>query len=185
MILHGHRITLAPLAEADRPAFAAMNADPDVMRHFAAPLNRAESDAFQDWIARHFAEHGFGFWGVRDRRTGMLAGLCGLAHIPWAAPFTPAVEIGWRLLPAFQRQGLAEEAARLALSAGFGLLGLPEVLAFTVPDNHRSLALMARLGMAPAGGFDHPRLPQGHLLRPHLLFRLTRTVWLGQRLPPP
>lgn len=185
MILQGPRITLAPLAEADRPAFAAMNADAEVMRHFAAPLTRAESDAFQDRIAQHFADHGYGFWGIRDRATGRLAGLCGLAQIPWAAAFTPAVEIGWRLLPAFQRRGLAEEAARLALAAGFGPLGLPEILAFTVPGNHRSLALMQRLGMTAAGGFDHPRLPPAHPLRPHLLFRLTRHDWLRQRLAPP
>ncbi len=182
MILHGPRITLAPLAAADRPAFAAMNADPAVMRHFASPLTRAESDDFQARIAAHFAEHGFGFWGVFERHTGVLAGMCGLAHIPWAARFTPAVEIGWRLAVPFQRQGLAEEAARLALAAGFGPLRLAEIVAFTAPANTRSLALMQRLGMAADGGFDHPRLPEQHPLRPHLLYRLRRQDWVGRML---
>ncbi|WP_431282471.1 GNAT family N-acetyltransferase [Humitalea sp. 24SJ18S-53] len=180
MILEGPRVTLAPLAEGDRPAFAAINADPAVMRHFASAMTRAESDAFQDRIAAHFAEHGFGFWGVFDRRSGALAGLCGLAHIPWDAHFTPAVEIGWRLAPAFQGQGLAEEAARLALATGFGQLRLPEIVAFTVPANTRSVALMRRLGMVADGGFDHPRLPPDHPLRPHLLYRLSRADWVAR-----
>jgi RimJ/RimL family protein N-acetyltransferase len=86
----------------------------------------------------------------------------------------PAVEIGWRIAPAFHRRGYAEEAARLALDFGFGVLRLPEVVAFTVPANLPSRRLMAKLGMTLAGEFDQPRLPEGHPLRPHLLHRLGR-----------
>lgn len=182
MILHGPRITLAPLAEADRPAFAAMNADPAVMRHFVSPLTRAESDAFHGRITAHFAEHGFGFWGVFDRHTGVLGGMCGLFHVPWSARFTPAVEIGWRLAVPFQRQGLAEEAARLALAAGFGPLRLTEIVAYAVPANARSVALIHRLDMSPDGDFDHPRLPEDHPLRKHVLYRLSRQDWVARTL---
>ena len=70
--------------------------------------------------------------------------------------------------------------ARLALAAGFGPIGLAAIVAFTVPANAPSWRLMEKLGMASAGGFDHPRLPKGHPLRPHLLYRLTRDAWLAR-----
>lgn len=180
MVLEGPRVVLRPLAEPDRAALAAINGDAEVMRHFPSPMTRAESDAFQDRIAAHFAEHGYGFWAIEDRDTGALAGLCGLLTIPWEARFTPAVEIGWRLAPGFQRRGYAEEAARLSLAAGFGALKLPEIIAFTTPSNTRSWGLMERLGMTPDGDFDHPRLPEGHPLRRHLLYRLTRAAWIAR-----
>jgi RimJ/RimL family protein N-acetyltransferase len=155
-----------------------LNADPLVMRHFPAPLGRAESDAALGRMMRHQAEHGFGFQAV-ELADGELIGACGLAWVGFTARFTPAVEIGWRLLPEFWGRGLAEEAARLALAEGFGRLALSEVVAFTVPANRPSWRLMERLGMRPDGGFEHPRLPEGHALRPHLLYRLARADWDG------
>ena len=184
MILDGPRLRLRPWEAADAAPFAAMNADPAVMRHFAAPLTRAESDAFLARIRAHDAEHGFSFRAVELRKGGggEPIGLCGLQHVPFEARFTPAVEIGWRLLPAHWGRGLAEEAARLALAAGFGPLRLEEIVAFAVPANERSWRLMQRLGMRGDGEFAHPRLPEGHPLRPHLLYRLTRAEWVRQRL---
>ncbi|EHL99295.1 toxin-antitoxin system, toxin component, GNAT family [Acetobacteraceae bacterium AT-5844] len=181
-ILQGPRIHLRPWREADREAFAAMNADPEVMRYFAKPLDRAESDSFMDRINAHQQEHGFSFWAIERHAEPGIIGLCGLARIPWESHFTPAVEIGWRLARAHQRQGYAEEAARIALAHGFGPLQLPEIVAFTIPDNLRSWGLMERLGMARDGSFDHPRLPEDHPMRKHVLYRLTRRDWIDARL---
>lgn len=170
-VLEGPRARLRPFREADAPAFAALNADPEVMRHFAAPLARAESDAFLARILANPAETGF--MAVEERATGAFAGMCGLARVPWP-PLAGAVEIGWRLAPAFQGRGLATEAARLALSHAFGPLGLERVVAFTVPANERSWRLMERVGMTRVGTFEHPRLPEEHPLRPHILYAITR-----------
>ncbi|MXP65793.1 N-acetyltransferase [Roseomonas sp. M0104] len=185
--LNGPRLRLRPWREADREALAAMNADPAVMRHFPATLSRVESDAFMDRIAAHFAAHGYGFWALERREAPGVIGLCGLARlpwetIPWEAPADPPVEIGWRLAPAFQHQGYAEEAARIALAHGFGPLALREIVAFTLPGNIRSWGLMERLGMRRAGAFEHPRLPEGHPMRRHLLYRLRRLDWIEATL---
>ncbi|HYZ33481.1 MAG TPA: GNAT family N-acetyltransferase [Crenalkalicoccus sp.] len=174
MRLSGPRVALRPFRPADAEAFAAMNRDPLVMRHFTAPLTRAESDAFLARIASHQAAHGFAFWAVVPQGEEAPIGLCGLQHVPFSARFTPAVEIGWRLRPDRWGKGLAEEAARLALGHGFGALGLEEIVAFTAPANAPSWRLMQRLGMRADGGFEHPRLPEGHPLRPQLLYRLAR-----------
>lgn len=185
--LNSPRLRLRPWQAADAAPLAAMNADPAVMRHFPSTLTRAESDAFLDRMRAHFGEHGFGFWAMERHGAPGVIGLCGLARIPWPEiPWdtegNPPVEIGWRLIPAFQRQGYAEEAARLALAYGFGPLALPEIVAFTLPDNLRSWGLMERLGMRRSGTFAHPRLPEGHPMRCHLLYRLRRADWIEARL---
>jgi RimJ/RimL family protein N-acetyltransferase len=89
------------------------------------------------------------------------------------------VEIAWRLQRASWGQGYAAEAARECLRIAFEDLGLPEVVALTVPANVRSRALMQRLGLRydARADFEHPRLPPGHALRPHLLYRLSSRAW--------
>lgn len=177
MTLEGPRLRLRPWREGDLAPLAAINADPVAMRYFAAPLTRAESDAWAGGQQEHIDAHGWGFWAVERRDAPGCIGAVGLKHVPWKAAFTPAVEIGWRIAPACQGQGYAEEAARLSLDAGFGPVGLSGIVAFTVPANEASRRLMEKLGMSAAGTFEHPRLPEGHHLRPHLLYRLTREAW--------
>ena len=160
----------------DSEAFARMNADPAVMCHFPAPLDRADSDALLRRIAGELDRRGWGLWALEERSTGRMLGFTGLSPVPFEAPFTPAVEIGWRLLPSHWGRGLATEAARAALSFGFDELGLDEIVAFTAVANERSKAVMRRLEMSrdPADDFEHPLIAQGHPLRPHVLYRARR-----------
>lgn len=180
MLLHGPRLTLRPLAPRDRDAIFAMNSDPEVMRHFPAPMTRAEADSWLDRLMAHQARHGFSF-GAVDLPGTPCIGVVGLLDIPWQAPFTPAVEIGWRIARPYQRQGLAEEAARLALAHGFGRLRLDRIVAFTAPVNEPSWRLMERLGMQRQGTFDHPRLEAGHRLLSQYWYALDRAGWMAAR----
>lgn len=184
LTLEGPRLRLRPWRAEDREPLAAINGDPVAMRHFAAPMRRAESDAWMARLQEHFDTHGWGFWAVERREAPGCIGAVGLMHVRLALPFAPAVEIGWRIAPALQRQGFAEEAARIALATGFGPIGLAEVVAFTVPANEPSWRLMERLGMSRSEDFAHPGLPEGHPLRPHRLYRLPRADWVAQRLAP-
>jgi len=88
------RLLLREGRESDREPFADLNTDPQVMEHFPAPMSRAESDALVDRITAHFAEHGHGLWVVEV--DGAPAGFTGLS---WTRdlPFSPALEVGWRL----------------------------------------------------------------------------------------
>lgn len=170
--IEGPRLILRPWRQDDFEPLFAINGDPESMRYFASVMTRAESDAWAARLQAHFAEHGWGFWVVEERGGAPFVGVVGLMNIPWTARFTPAVEIGWRIAPAFRRRGHAEEAARMALGYGFGTLRLPEIVAFTVPANAPSWRLMERLGMTPDGTFGHPRLPADHPLHEHVLYRL-------------
>lgn len=172
------RLILRRWQADDRAPFAAMNADPKVMEYFKAPLSRAESDAFIDRIEDVFEQNGYGFWAVEERGTGKLVGLTGLAPVMFNAPFTPAVEIGWRIASDSWGRGYAPEAARMVLDAGFRYLDLPEIVSFTAVINQKSRRVMEKLGMTQdvGGGFDHPNLPAGHMLRPHVLYRMKSPV---------
>ena len=148
MVLDGPRLRLRPWRDGDADAFAALNADPAVMRHFAAPLSRAESDAMLARVRAHDAEHGFCFWAAELCEGARPIGFCGLQRVAFEARFTPAVEIGWRLARAHWGRSLAREAAELALGAAFRPFDLSEIVAFTPPANERSWRLMERLGIA-------------------------------------
>jgi ribosomal-protein-alanine N-acetyltransferase len=160
----------------DREPFAALNADPEVMRHFPAPLTREESDAFMDRMEAKLAADGWGLWALEARDGGELLGFTGLNVPRFEAHFTPAIEVGWRLARSAWGHGYASEAARAALAYGFGTLALPEIVSFTVAANARSRAVMERIGMTrdPADDFDHPSLPPGHPIRRHVLYRVRR-----------
>ena len=165
--------------------YAALNADPEVRRWLAGTLTRAESDTQLERLQANIEAHGFGFWAVEAPGLAPFIGFVGLQRVPFDAPFTPAVEIGWRLARAFWTQGFATEAARAALAHGFGPLDLTEIVAITVPDNHPSRRVMARIGMTrdPDGDFDHPGLAAGHSLQRHVLHRIARggEPWRARR----
>jgi RimJ/RimL family protein N-acetyltransferase len=170
------RLRLRQWRESDLAPFAALAADPEVMA-FLLPLpTRADSDALAERLKARIDENGWGFWAVEHKDSGEFAGFTGL-NVPLAAlPFSPCVEIGWRFGRKWWRQGFASEAARGALQIGFERLGFDEIVAFTAVGNLRSAAVMERIGMHEdvAGAFDHPALPEGHALRRHRLYRISR-----------
>lgn len=175
--LAGPRIRLRAWAPDDLAPLAAINGDAAVMRWFVKPLDRAESDAFAERMIAHQASEGFSFLPVCRHGDDTLIGVVGLLRVTWEAPFSPGVEIGWRIAPDHQGLGLASEAAALCLRHGFEALGLPEIVAFAVPGNAASRRVMARLGMAEQGRFLHPRVPACHAFREQAWTRITAAEW--------
>lgn len=167
------RLRLRAWTSADLEPFAALNADPEVMRYFPAVLTREESDAFAAAIMTRMDQRGFGLWAVETAGTRDFIGFVGLAMPTWEAHFMPCVEVGWRLARRFWNQGYATEAARAALAFGFDHAKLPEIVSFTSLQNTPSRRVMEKLGMTtnPADDFDHPRIAEGHPLRRHVLYR--------------
>jgi RimJ/RimL family protein N-acetyltransferase len=173
------RLVLRNWRDGDLPEFAAMNADPQVMAYFPRTYDRAESDGLVARIRDHMARHGFGLWAVEAPGTAPFIGFTGLWTPDFEAPFTPCVEIGWRLARRFWGRGYASEAAYESLRFGFETLRREEIVSYTVTANARSRRVMERLHMTrdPAGDFDHPKLPEGSPLRRHVLYRLSRADW--------
>jgi ribosomal-protein-alanine N-acetyltransferase len=177
------RLVLRRWRPADRAPFAALNADPEVVRFLNAgvPFTRAESDQLLDMIQAHWVQHGFGLWCAAAREDpDTCLGFVGLAVPSFLPAVLPAVEVGWRLAREHWGCGYATEGARAALSFGFDALALEEIVSFTTHGNARSRRVMERVGMRrdPADDFENPNVPEGDALRPHVLYRLDRATWL-------
>ncbi|WP_243843051.1 GNAT family N-acetyltransferase [Mumia sp. ZJ430] len=177
VVLTTARLILRGWTDDDRPAFAALNADPRVMEHFPSTLTREQSDAMVDRIMDRMAAQGYGLWALEERASGRFLGFTGFNPVPpgiLAAGEPPGTEVGWRLSYEAWGCGYATEAARAALAHAFGSAGLDRVWSFTARTNVRSQAVMRRLGMVLAAEFDHPTLPVESPLHRHVLFRVDR-----------
>jgi RimJ/RimL family protein N-acetyltransferase len=171
LALRTPRLVLREWRDEDAEAFAAMWADAGLTEFLLPPG--------PDWVTRarwHWDEHGFGQFVVELPGECPFIGVIGLDRLRWAVPFAPAVEVAWKLARSYWGRGYATEAARAALEDGFFRPGLDQIVAFTAVGNRRSRGVMERLGMSrdPAEDFDHPRLPQGHPLLRHVLYRAHR-----------
>ncbi|MCG8547149.1 MAG: GNAT family N-acetyltransferase [Alphaproteobacteria bacterium] len=173
--LETERLILREWTARDFPPLAAMNADPEVMRYFPSTLTKDESREQFERAKSLQARNGYHFQPIEERETGKFAGFVGLAPVLIDVPFAPAVEIGWRMPLDCWGKGYATEAASAWLGYGFETLGLDEIVSFAVEANHRSHAVMARIGMTQdvAGSFFHPKFDDpSDPLALHVLYRL-------------
>lgn len=172
------RLILRPWMPKDMPDFTAMNADPAVMEFFPNPLTADESEAFMKRINSHFDRHGFGFYALERKADQKVIGMTGCAWFELATPFAPAIEIGWRISPAYWGQGYAVEAAGEVLTRMFSADITKHIVAFTAVHNVKSRRVMEKLGMTynSADDFDHPRIPDGHELQRHVLYRISNPL---------
>ena len=144
------RLRLRQWRESDREPYAAMSADRVVMEFFRSLQSRGISDASIDGWQSQLAARGWSNWAVELLESGQFIGFVGLSVPRRALPFSPCVEVGWRLARRYWGQGFATEGARAALGVGFERLALPEIVSFTSVGNLRSRAVMERLGMINA-----------------------------------
>lgn len=176
--LETQRLRLLAWQDRHVDPFAAINADPEVMRYFPALLTPEQSRASIDFWRAQFAERGWSNWAVELKESGEFIGFIGLSVPRRQFSFSPCVEVGWRLARRFWKQGYATEGASASLAAGFGQIGLTEIVSFTALSNLPSRAVMERIGMQDRQqDFDHPALPEGSPLRRHCLYSMTSEQW--------
>ncbi len=164
------RLLMRRWRESDREPFAALNGDPETLKYFPGTLDRAASDALIDRIEAGFGERGFGLWALEVAASGQFIGFTGLNPMPDGVPGAGGMEVGWRLARTAWHHGYATEAARAALTVAFDGVGLDEIWSMTAVLNEPSQAVMRRLGLTEAARFDHPRVPAGSPVRPHVLY---------------
>ena len=183
--LRTERLLLRGWRQADRAPFAALNADPVVMRHFPSTLPTDASNAFVDRIERCFQGGGYGLWAVELPGEVEFIGYIGLWPTTFEAHFTPAIEIGWRLAAAHWGHGYAPEGALAVLAHAFDVADLDEVVSMTTTANAPSRRVMEKIGMTrdPAGDFDHPNTPGWYGQR-HVLYRISSEQWSKYRSAP-
>jgi RimJ/RimL family protein N-acetyltransferase len=181
--LETDRLILREWQESDRKAFARINGDPMVMEYLPRVLDQKSSDRLVDRFQAHFKKYGYGLYVLERREDKAFMGFAGLNNVDFEAPFTPAVEIAWRLDYPFWGHGYATEAAQKVIEHAFETLKLPEIVSFTVHDNARAIHVMEKQGMVrdQKGDFDYPALRKGHPLGRFVLYRLKRKAFLSHK----
>lgn len=147
VLLTTPRLSLRSWRPDDLPTFAALNADPEVMRYLGTALTGEQADELANAIQERFAQRGFGMLPVERRTDGAFLGICGINYTPWY----PDEEIGWRFSREHWGHGYATESAAAWMTWAFSELGVPRLISVTDLPNLRSIAVMQRLGMT----FDH------------------------------
>ena len=166
--IHTDRLVLTRIGGADYADLCRMHSDPEVMRTLGGVRSDEVSAVVLRQLAAHWEAHGFGYWMARARADGAFVGRGGLRHVVVGGQ--PEIEIGYALMPAYWQQGYATELARGCVRAGFDTLDLDDLVAFTLPTNERSRAVMQRVG------FTYEREVIWNNL-PHVLYRLTAAQW--------
>lgn len=169
------RLLMRRWRDADREPFAELNGDPQTLLYFPRTFDRAASDSLIDRTEAFFDALGYGLWALEVRQTKQFIGFTGLSPMPDDVPGAGGVEIGWRLARHAWHRGYATEAARAAATVAFDGLRLAELWSMTAVLNEPSQAVMRRIGMTEVARFQHPRVPDGHPLRPHVTYRLAPT----------
>ena len=170
------RLQLRTWRDSDVEPWVAMGADERVMEFFPGTYDRPKALSIAALIRAGLDTNGYGWWVLEPKDGPPFGGVIALQAVPFEAPFTPAIEIGWRLPYELWGKGFATEGAQAALDFAFEKLGVHEVVAMTSALNLRSQRVMERLGMVrdPADDFDHPKVAAGNRLQRHVLYRIKR-----------
>ncbi|MEO0329614.1 MAG: GNAT family N-acetyltransferase [Pseudomonadota bacterium] len=176
--LETQRLTIRNWQVSDQELFYILNSDEKVMEFFPFRRNRSQSDKLMNDLNITIRAKGYGFTAIAIKATNEPIGFCGLSDANLSEELgKQVIEIGWRLAPQFVGNGYVTEAAGALLNFGFEKMRLSEIVSFAVHNNHRSLAVMQRIGMirVPSLDFDHPRVPDIHPhLKRHLVYCLKK-----------
>ncbi|WP_029040098.1 GNAT family N-acetyltransferase [Cucumibacter marinus] len=181
MRLETERLVLRDWMPRDYAPYARMLADPYVRRFYPSTLSEAEAYAMIDRYRENLARDGFGFLVVERKKDGAFLGDVGISKVPYEVPGNPEIEIGWLLGKRYWGHGYAPEAALACLDHAWREAKIPEVVAFTYEGNTPSQRVMQKIGMTsdPTENFNHPKVPRGHKLRPHVLYRIKNPLLAG------
>jgi RimJ/RimL family protein N-acetyltransferase len=159
--LQTERLLLREWREEDLDAYAAMYADPEVMRFLGGPVAREQAWRHLALLAGHWQLRGYGQWVLERREDGRFVGRAGL----WRPEGWPGLEVGWTLRRDAWGAGYATEAARAAIAWARETLGADGLISIIDPENAASARVARRLGMAPD-------VPSELLGKPVVIWRL-------------
>lgn len=174
IFIETQRLILRQWKESDYAPYIQLNQDREVMEFFPSVKTEEESLANIEKISNQISSAGYGLFAVERKDNHQFIGFTGFSHPSFESYFTPCVEIGWRLSKDNWGQGFATEAAEACLKFGFSKLRFNNIFSFTSVHNTRSERVMIKAGMAKHGFFDHPLIQDGHILKSHVVYKISR-----------
>jgi RimJ/RimL family protein N-acetyltransferase len=163
--LETERLVLTRPTPADGPDLIALHSDPRVMATLGGLRTREVLEDSNARLLRVWETAGYGWWVARHRPDGRFVGRGGLR--PLSLEGRDEVELGYGLAAEFWGRGLATELAAASVRAGFEVLGVPELVCFTMVTNARSRRVMEKAGFRYERDGEYAGLP-------HVFYRLRR-----------
>lgn len=173
-LFESERLGFRTWEDIDAKPFTAINSDDQVVKYLPGKRNLEQTKEFISRIKAHFDKHGYGLYAAELLEGREFIGYIGFQHFDFDVPFSPGLEIGWRLTPHTWGQGLATEGAMACLKHGWRQLGLTKVYSFAAQGNIKSERVMQKIGMTKQGEFEHPKLEKGHRLKRHVLYSIDK-----------
>lgn len=161
--------------ESDIPKMAKLNANPNVMEFFPSTQNETQTANFVHRMQQHCDEKGFCYFAVDILETGDFIGFIGMMSQDYEAPFTPCVDIGWRLVEQFWNNGYATEGANACLDFAFNTLKINTIISVASEINVNSTNVMRKIGMIKIGNFEHPKLLGNERLKNCVWYEIKNT----------
>ncbi|MDG2450420.1 MAG: GNAT family N-acetyltransferase [Saprospiraceae bacterium] len=158
--------------DSDLDPFIKMNADPEVMKYFLSPLSSIKTLELLSRIKGHFKDYGYCLYAVDRLDQSSFIGFIGIMPDTMGINVSPCIEIGWRLDRKAWNKGFATEGARRCIEYAFKELNISEIYSCTAMMNTNSERVMQKAGMSFVKKFNHPRVPDGHILNEHVLYRI-------------
>jgi [ribosomal protein S5]-alanine N-acetyltransferase len=154
------RLIGIPATPSDFADIRRLHADPRVMATLSAdgaPFTEDQTRAFLDRAADHWKKYGFGLWTFREQAGGEFVGYGGIKHTEVEG--RDVIELAYAITSAHWRKGFATEISRAALKHAFDTIHLDRIVAFTLPHNRASRAVMENCGFTYNRNITHANLP--------------------------
>lgn len=171
-ILETPRLWLREYTMDDLDALQAVISDPETMRFYPKPYDRAGSVRWIEWCLQSYAGNGFGLWAAVWKETGGVIGDCGISMQHIDGEDLP--EIGYHVNRAYWRRGIAHEAASAVRDWGFRRLDCPALYSYMPKANLGSSAVAASIGMRKVKEYPDPRYGVS------CVYRVTRAEWVPE-----
>ena len=173
--LETKHLKLRQWKEEDFLPYARLTSSNEVMTYFPKRLTGEQSNTAVRKFMKLLEEKSWGFWAVEEKSSGKFIGYAGLHTPKTKFPFSPCVEIAWRMEDEYWNNGYVLELGVEILRCAFEVIGLEEVVYFSSLHNVKAEKVAKALGMKKEDkNFNHPFVEAGHELSEHYLYRIKK-----------
>ena len=151
-IINTSRLVLRNFIDEDKQPMFLLRSDADVMKYVPRPLAKTIEDVeplinmIEDLLQKNEAIN----WIIALKDTNEMIGYIGMYRLQKENFRT---EVGYMILPKFQRNGFADEALKAVVHYGFTKLKFNSIFAVIDPENAASRKVLAKNNFIKEGYF--------------------------------
>jgi len=172
--LETENLLLRQWREEDLEPYAKLTSSKEVMQYFPKTLTVEQSNMAARKFQKLLEKNSWGFWAVEEKASGQFIGYAGLHAPKTQFPFSPCIEIAWRMEKKYWENGYVLEAGEKIIAAAFEIFGLEELVYFSALKNLKGEEVAKALNMKRESTFHHPFVEREDALSEHYLYRIKK-----------